>query len=159
MCNLPLYPDFCTSGSYSVVTADSQLQVVILDIHCWHLDENELCDEKMCQKVFVIVIPKDGLADGAPPIPLWVWHWPQHNLSKQHSTKLIQGIICDGSRSSQCHNQRRARQSFFWYDNNKDLKAHFLVTQLTLHLDENVSLHSRVSCCNMVQLISPQGVW
>ncbi len=37
-----------------------------------HTYNNELCRGKMCLKIFVVVIPKEGLAGGAPPIPLLV---------------------------------------------------------------------------------------
>ena len=32
---------------------------------------HELCHEKMCHNIFVVVIPKEGFVDGAPPILLW----------------------------------------------------------------------------------------
>ena len=70
--------------------------------------------EKLCLKIFVGVIPKEGLADRAPPILLWVWH-------------RLRNVICGGCRVwfySQC----LACQSFFGYDNDKE--AHFLMTRL-----------------------------
>ena len=45
----------------------------------------------------------------------------------------------------------RARQSFFWYDNDKDLKVHFLVTQVIcpinkVHRSEPVQAIENVFC-------------
>ncbi len=62
-----------------------------------HVSSLELCHEKMCLKIFVDVIPKEGLASRAPSILLLVWHW-------------LQNKICEDSRIqcySQCHTQRR----------------------------------------------------
>ncbi len=65
-------------------------------------------------KTLVIVIhgPEIGLAGGASPILLLVWHW-------------LYIIICEGCRLqiySWCHTKRRGltHQSLFWYDNDKD---------------------------------------
>ncbi len=33
-------------------------------------------------KIFVVVIPKEGLVGGAKPILLWVWHWLWYLLSE-----------------------------------------------------------------------------
>ncbi len=82
----------------------------------------------MCLNIFVVVIPKEGVAGGAPPILLWVWHRQQNTC-----------IILESRRVqyySRCHTQKDrqgpARQSLFGYDNDKDLKVHFLVTQLAV---------------------------
>ncbi len=80
---------------------------------------------KQTLKVFVIVIPKEGLAGGAPPILLWIWH-------------RLQNKIYEGSRVifySRWNTQRRiggalACQFFFGYDNDKDLKVCFLVMRV-----------------------------
>ncbi len=59
----------------------------------------ESCHGKTCLAIFVVVIPKEGLAGGDPPILLLdlVWHW-------------LQNITCESSRVqfySWCHTQRR----------------------------------------------------
>ena len=111
-------------------------------------DHAESCHGKMCHKIFVVVIPKEGLAS----ILLLVWHWPQN-------------IICEGSRVqfySRCHIQRRNGapcQSFFGYDNDKNLKAYFPMTQLVLWFANPVCLHfntklnqceSKSNCQNVI---------
>ncbi len=87
----------------------------------------DTCHEKNrphARSLSLSYLKKDWWA-GAPPILLWVWH-------------RLQNIIYEGSRVifySRCHTQRRiggaqARQFFFGNYDDKDLKGHFLVTQL-----------------------------
>ena len=66
--------------------------------------------------------PEKDWRAGALQILLWVWHRLQ-NIIYEHSRVIFY---------SRCHIQRRiggapARQSFFGYDNDKDLKVCFLV--------------------------------
>ena len=57
----------------------------------------EPCHEKMYLKIFVIVVPKEGLADLASPILLVVWHRLQNVISEDNRVKCY----------SRCHTQRR----------------------------------------------------
>ena len=41
-----------------------------------------------------------------------------------------------------------SRQSFFWYDTDKDLKAHFLVTQLSYRWCQILSMHLTPVICS-----------
>ena len=56
---------------------ESQLRKILDSLFLMHVVKTaillEVCHEKMCFKIFVVVIPKEGLAGGAPPILLWVW--------------------------------------------------------------------------------------
>ncbi len=72
------------------------------------------CHENTCLNIFVVVIPKEGLGMTL-------------NI-KFYSAAFIDYIFY--SQSYQMKDWRApACQSFFWYDTDKDLKAHFLMTQ------------------------------
>ncbi len=57
----------------------------------------ELCHGKSYLKIFVIVIPKEGLAGGAPvpPILLWIWHQllPANPSFGMTTTKILRQIF------------------------------------------------------------------
>ncbi len=88
--------------------------------------EPELCHEKMCLKIFVIVIPKEGLPGRAPSI-LFGYDIDYKLYSAAFTDYILQSVSC------QEKDQRGpTHQSLFWYDNDNNLKAHFLVKQLNL---------------------------
>ncbi len=58
---------------------------------------NELCHETMCLKIFVVVIPKEGLVGRAPPTLLLVWHPLRNIILENRRVRLY----------SSCHTQRR----------------------------------------------------
>ncbi len=61
---------------------------------------------KMCLKIFVIVIPKEGLAGWTPPILLLVWHRLQNRICKgSFHNFIVSGISKEIY--SRCHIQRR----------------------------------------------------
>ncbi len=99
-----------------LIKSDGQIKIFYYDPNEWYspyrwelFDHNIFpyvnCHGKTCLKVFVVVVPKEGLAGpipkegltgGALPILLLVWH-------------RLQDIICEGSRVqfySRCHTQR-----------------------------------------------------
>ena len=81
----------------------------------------ELCHEKTCLKIFVVVIPKKGLVDVAPPIiKLYTAAFPEYILKSMSYPK----------NDWRAGTQRRIGQSFFGYDNDKELMASFPMTEL-----------------------------
>ncbi len=104
----------------------------------WEL--RELCHGKSCLKIFVIVILKEWLVDRAPHILLLVWHRLFPSLAEYYfkvgvipKEGLVETRLPILLRVYPKKDwQRPACQYFFWYDNNKDLKAWFPMTRLTL---------------------------
>ena len=108
-------------------------------------------------KVFVVVIPEEGLVPGAPPILLWVWHWLQHIIIESRREQFY----------SWRHTHRRigralARLSFFEYDNDCFLVTHAMYAprsrvgyfyspfdQIMLFCDVHV-LHTCVKCVTYI---------
>ncbi len=93
-------------------------------------DYSQPCHGKTCLKIFVVVIPKEGLAGDAPPIPLLVWHWLQNTMVRIQYVKaaeynFIVGVIPKKDWWG------GIRQSFFGYNNDEDLKVCFPVTGLS----------------------------
>ncbi len=83
---------------------------------------SERCHEKMCLKIFVVVIPKEKLEG---PRQSFFGHDTDYKivLCCLHRLYSVDGVLTREGLVG-------PRQSFFWYDNDKDLKAHFLMTQL-----------------------------
>ena len=68
----------------------------------WYKKHNwAVCRKNVSLKVFVIVIPKEGLADGAPPILLLVWLW-LYNLICCNVFPVVHAIS-----RCQCHTKIR----------------------------------------------------
>ncbi len=75
--------------------------------------------EKIDLNVFVVVIPKEGWAR-------MVWY--DTDLSEFDSADIIEYILEKSVSYKKKDGRGHACPSFFWYDNNKDLKVCFLVT-------------------------------
>ncbi len=93
---------------------------------------SDTCHEKTDLKVFVVVIPKEGWAREVAPILLWVWHWLLENMIYEVKRLKFRNFVATGDKKSVSYQKKDGRghtwPSFFWYDNDKDLKVCFLVT-------------------------------
>ena len=83
--------DFCKIGTH--------IGFILMSCKKTHDKMWIACCENPSVKIFVAIIPKEGLPCGGPPILLLIWH-------------LLYNIICEGCRSqfySQCHTKGRIR--------------------------------------------------
>ncbi len=100
----------------NAILYDSWFVVMVLIIITWIV-----CCKNVSLKIFVLVIPKAGLAGQAPQILLLVWH-------------RFYSIICEGCRLqiySRYHAKRRIICLLIWYQK-RYLKKPFFITRLTL---------------------------
>ena len=82
--------------------------------------------EKTDLKVFVVVIPKKGWARHGRAWPCPSFFWYDTDFSEFDSADIIDYIL-------------EKSVSYFWYDNDRDLKVCFLVTHLTRSFGTRVS--------------------
>ncbi len=111
--------------SYSLVQTICDCEWFMIHLpHPVHQETHDL-------KVFVVVMPKEGWAHVAAPIHLLAWH------------RLFENIIYDVSRVKFWKVSvilvpkvsYHACPSFFWYDNDRDLKVCFLLTSVTYEIN------------------------
>ena len=70
-----------------------------------------VCRKSTSFKIFVVVIPKEGLTGGAWPIVLLLWHWLPNIICKDNRKQSYSGCLI-----KRRINRHQPLQSFFWYD-------------------------------------------